>query len=268
MINNKFKCIDSHCHIYPTKIANLARNHTDKFYSVKSKHGGTVEDLIENGCRDGVDKFIVQSVATTPHQVKSINEFIKKEVDLFPNYLVGLGTAHPESEDYIGDIDHLISLGLRGIKVHPDIQNFDADDSRFMKIFEYMQEKNLTLLMHAGDSRYDHSNPNRIIPILKAFPKLTVVGAHFGGWSIWDTASKELCNFSNFYVDTSSSLAYLTERSVKEIILRYGIDKVMFASDYPMWGAKDDIQRLLNLGFSDSDYEKLFYKNAEKVFKI
>ncbi len=268
MINGKFKCIDAHCHIYPDKIARLAVNHTNEFYKVKSRYSGTVESLIKHGQKCGVDKFIVQSVATTPHQVRSINEFIKNQVENNKEFLVGLGTAHPESEDYKGDLDHLVELGLKGVKIHPDIQNFRVDDSRFMKIYEYMQELGLTLLMHAGDNRYDNSNPNRIIPILKEFPKLKIVGAHFGGWSIWEDASKKLCEFNNFYVDTSSSLAFLTSKTAKEIILRYGIDKVMFASDYPMWGIKYDISKLLSLNLTDSDYSKMFYENAEKIYNL
>lgn len=268
MINGKFKCIDAHCHIYPDKIARLAVNHTDEFYKVKSRYSGTVESLIKHGQKCGVDKFIVQSVATTPHQVRSINEFIKKQVDENKEYLVGLGTVHPESQDYKGDVNHLVEMGLKGIKIHPDIQNFHVDDSRFMQIYEYMQEFNLTLLMHSGDSRYDNSNPNRIIPILKAFPNLKVVGAHFGGWSIWEEASKELCKYPNFFVDTSSSLAYITSATAKEIILRYGIDKVMFASDYPMWGIKDDILKLLSLNLSDDDFSKMFYENAVKIYNL
>ena len=40
--------------------------------------------------------------------------------------------------------------------------------------------------MHTGDYRYDNSNPNRVLPVLKAYPKLTLIGAHFGGWSVWE----------------------------------------------------------------------------------
>ena len=122
MIQNKYYVIDAHCHIYPSKIASLAIRHTDEFYSESSQGKGVTEHLIESGVNAGIDKFIVQSVATTPKQVKKINEFIKAEVLKSSDKLVGLGTLHPYSEDMKGDIMHLLELGLKGVKIHPDIQ--------------------------------------------------------------------------------------------------------------------------------------------------
>ena len=160
-MRNGFSVYDAHCHIYPEKIAARAVGGTDTFYGEHSACLGTVPDLIAQGTAAGIDHFIVQSVATTPRQVKSINEFIAAEVANNPGRLTGLGTLHPESEDIAGDIEHLISLGLHGVKLHPDIQKFKIDDYRCLKIYE-LCEGRLPILMHTGDYRYDFSNPNRL----------------------------------------------------------------------------------------------------------
>ena len=180
MVNGIY-AIDAHCHIYPEKIAARAVAGTDNFYGGKSVGKGTVSDLIAMGTKAGIDKFIVQSVATTPHQVASINNFIAKEVAANPEKLVGLGTLHPDSEDIKGDVEHLLALGLKGVKLHPDIQAFKIDDYRCLKIYELCEENGLPVLMHTGDSRYDYSNPNRLLPVLRIYTGLTVIGAHFGG---------------------------------------------------------------------------------------
>lgn len=70
-----------------------------------------VPDLIRQGGSAGIDHFIVQSVATTPRQVKSINEFIAAEVEKSGGRLTGLGTLHPDSPDIAGDVAHLVSWG-------------------------------------------------------------------------------------------------------------------------------------------------------------
>ena len=127
MVNGIYT-IDSHCHIYPEKIASKAVGGTDNFYGEHSVGSGTVDDLLQRGENAGVDHFIVQSVATTPHQVGSINRFIAYEVAKNPEKLTGLGTLHPDSEDIEGDVAHLLELGLRGVKLHPDIQAFKIDD--------------------------------------------------------------------------------------------------------------------------------------------
>ena len=265
---NGYFIIDSHCHIYPEKIASLAVNHTDTFYNEKSKCKGTIADLLEDDKISHIDKFIVQSVATSKHQVRKINEFIASEVKDNPDKLIGLGTMHPESDDLEGDILHLISLNLKGIKLHPDIQNFKVDNEGYKKIYELASRYSVPILMHTGDNRYDNSNPNRLVPILKEFKNLKIIGAHFGGWSIWEDACNSYKDFDNFYVDCSSSMAYLSNESVKKIILTYGVDKVLFGSDYPMWSAKTEIERLLQLGFTKKEYEKIFSLNAKKFYNI
>ena len=267
MVNDKYYIIDSHCHIYPEKIATLAKNHTDEFYSENSVGKGTVSDLIERGKSAGVDKFIVQSVATVPKQVRKINEFIANEVknnDCF----VGLGTMHPESEDIIGDLNHLKELGLKGVKIHPDIQGFCLDCEGYQKMYEYCQENGLIVLMHTGDYRYDYSNPNRLKPLLEKYKNLKVIGAHFGGWSVYEDASRELCGYENFYVDCSSSFAYFDNESALKYIRRYGVDKVLFATDYPMWDAKSELERFFSLGLSEEDNKKILSLNAKKLFNI
>ena len=263
-----FEIIDAHCHIYPEKIAAKAVNGTDNFYGEHSVGLGTVEDLISREEKAGVDRFVVQSVATTPHQVASINNFIATEVSKKPEKLIGLGTLHPESEDIKGDVKNLLSLGLKGVKLHPDIQAFKLDDYRCLKIYELCEEYNLPVLIHTGDNRYDYSNPNRMVPILETYDKLTVIGAHLGGWSIWDEAVKAYKDFPNFYVDCSSSFHYITKETATKIIKTYGADKVLFGTDYPMWNAADELEFLLSLPLDEIEIKCILNMNTKKLFNL
>lgn len=267
MVNGIY-VIDSHCHIYPEKIVDKAVAGTDNFYGVKSYCRGTVKDLMEQGETAGIDRFIVQSVATTPKQVASINNFIANEVSLNPEKLTGLGTLHPESEDIKGDVEHLVSLGLKGVKLHPDIQAFRLDDERCLKIYELCEEKGLILLLHTGDNRYDYSNPNRLLPVLKTFKNMKVIGAHFGGYSIWEEACKVYCDIPNFYVDCSSSMPWLNPETTLKIIRTYGADKVLFGTDYPMWNPKLEIESILSLGLDENEIMSILNINAKKLFNL
>ena len=267
MINNIYT-IDAHCHIYPEKIAARAVAGTDNFYGENSVGTGTVENLVALGREAGVDHFIVQSVATTPHQVKSINEFIHREVQNSGGLMTGLGTLHPDSEDIKGDVKHLLDLGLKGVKLHPDIQAFKIDDYRCLKIYELCEEYSLPVLMHTGDNRYDYSNPNRLLPVLNTYKSLTVIGAHLGGWSVWDEAVEAYCNMPNFYVDCSSSFAYLKPEKAKGIIRKYGADKVLFGTDYPMWSPKSEIEYFLSLSLDENEICSILNMNAKKLFGL
>ncbi len=265
-MKNGFFVIDSHCHIYPEKIAAKAVAGTDRFYDTVAACLGTPADLLRVNEQAGVDHSIVQSVATTPKQVQSINEFIADTVASAPDRLTGLGTLHPNSEDLRGDVAHLISLGLKGVKLHPDIQNFKVDDYRCLKIYELCEEFGLPILMHTGDKRYDNSNPNRLLPILRIYDKLIIIGAHFGGWSIWDEASRVLCDIPNLYVDCSSSMPWISDEKTVEIIRRYGTERVLFGTDYPMWSPVKELSRFMTLPLSDAERRMILCENVKKVY--
>lgn len=264
----KYKIIDSHCHIYPDKIAQKAAEATCDFYEgLGSRLDGTVSALSKEADIAGIEHCIVQSVATTPMQVSSINNFIANTVAEGEGKFTGLGTLHPDSEDVKADVDEIISLGLKGVKLHPDIQRFKIDDYRMLKIYE-LCEGRLPILIHTGDHRYDFSNPNRMLPILDIYTNLTVIGAHFGGWSVWEEATEKLSKHKNFYVDCSSSLYAMTPEKAKELIMAYGTKRVLFGTDYPMWTPKDEIERFMQIELSKKEREDIFYNNAARLFNI
>ena len=137
-----------------------------------------------------------------------------------------------------------------------------------MIMYELCQKNKLTMLIHTGDYRYDFSNPNRVEPVLKAFPELVVVGAHLGGWSVWDEASLKLAKYDNFFVDCSSTFPFTSKEIAKTALDRYGFDRVIFGTDYPMWHPKTELETVMSLGFSDENLKKVLSENAIKVFKL
>jgi predicted TIM-barrel fold metal-dependent hydrolase len=264
-MKKKYKIIDAHCHIYPDQIALKAAGATGTFYGIPMNLDGKISTLLEYGEKAGVDHFIVQSVATTPKQVSSINHFIARSVAESGGRFTGLGTLHPDSEDMAVDVEEIIGLGLKGVKLHPDIQRVKLDDERMHEMYR-LCEGRLPMLIHTGDNRYDYSNPNRMIPILEQYPNLTVIGAHFGGWSIWEEATEKLYKYKNFYVDCSSSLYAISPQTAKDIITKYGTDRVLFGTDYPMWKPESEIERFMAIELTDSEREDILYNNAARLF--
>lgn len=260
--------IDAHCHVYPDAIAERAVAGTSNFYSVPFAMDGTEQTLRRASDDAGVDHCVIQSVATSPHQVKSINEFIARTVQNGKGRYTGLGTLHPDSTDIKGDVMHLIELGLKGIKLHPDIQQFPVDDPRCMLIYELCSEFHLPILMHTGDKRYDYSNPNKLIPTLRRFPELTVIGAHLGGWSIWEEASDQLKDIPNLYYDCSSSFPWIGPEGVQHCIQKLGADRVMFGTDYPMWEPKQELDSFFTMGLAEEERTAILSENAKRIFHI
>ena len=104
--------------------------------------------------------------------------------------------------------------------------------------------------------------------MLKIYTELTVIGAHFGGWSIWEEASKKLCGTPNLYVDCSSAFPYLKKETAKGIIRRYGADRVLFGSDYPMWSPEKELEYFLSLNLDENEIKSILNINACKIFNL
>lgn len=257
---------DSHAHIYPHKIAQKAAQSIGEFYQISIERDGSVETLLQNGTAAGISHFLVHSVATFPRQVISINDFISEQCKLHPDCFVGFGTIHPGFDQPCEEIERCISLGLHGIKIHPDTQMFNMDDERMFPIYQMLSDKHMPILIHCGDYRYTYSHPARLAHVLDLYPKLKVIAAHFGGWSLWDLA-KEYILDKKCYMDTSSSLPFLGRVRGRELIEAYGVDRMLFGVDFPMWDHKEELKRFLDLGFSDTENEIMMWKNAWRVLE-
>ena len=137
-----------------------------------------------------------------------------------------------------------------------------------MKIYEICQERGLPVLLHTGDHRFDYSNPRRVARVLERFPNLTVLGAHLGGWSVWEEAERVLPRFPNFYVDCSSSMYALPPEKTLEIIRTYGAERVLYGTDFPMWPMEKEIRDFFALELTEEERELILHRNAERLFGI
>lgn len=133
--------IDTHAHIYPDAIALKAAASIGKFYDIPMDLDGTVDTLLRHGDQAGIDRFLVQSVAVTWERAHSINDFIARSVNEHPDRFVGFGAMHPDHPEMEKELDRILSLGLKGVKLHPDFQRFCLDDPNAVKLFEAMAER-------------------------------------------------------------------------------------------------------------------------------
>lgn len=257
--------IDIHAHIYPSKIADRAVDAVGDFYLVDMYGKGTAEHLISSQDQVPITHFVVHSVATKPESVATINDFIAEQCQQHPQF-TGFMALHQDLDNPEEEIERAISLGLRGVKLHPDTQKVNMDDPRLMNIYEIIAGR-LPLIVHTGDYRTDFSHPRRLKNILHAFPNLVVDAAHFGGWSVPELGY-DILHEENLFIDVSSSMPFLGPRRTKELVYLWGTDRVMFGSDFPMWDPASEYNTFTSIDFTDDELENMLWHNAERFLGI
>jgi hypothetical protein len=259
--------IDAHAHIYPDGIAPKAAQSIAAFYGMPVSGDGRLQTLLSRGQEAGISRHLVHSVGVTADRVPSVNDYLMRTVAAHPTRLVGFGTLHPDVPDVRAELARIRAGGLRGVKVHPDFQRFLLDSDSAVAMFAALAEAGMPALVHTGDTRHPYSHPARMANVLRAVPGLKVICAHLGGWSVWDEGWKQLAAQPGVWVDTSSSLYTLAPERAVAIIRRYGADRVLFGTDYPMWDPVEERARFDALPLTQAERERIAHVNFEHFLK-
>ena len=253
---------DVHAHVVPASLAEKAVGWLESYYGYRWEGKGITGDLLDSMDVSSVRRAVIFSSATKPTQVRDVNDFLARAQREKPGRFFAFGTLHPDYGDLRGELERIRELGLHGLKFHPDFQHFAIDDSRMFRIYELVGDT-LPMLFHVGDRTSDLSAPRRMAAVLDAMPELRVVAAHFGGYSQWEEARRCLIG-RDLWIDTSSALPYLPVAEAARMAYEHGIDKVLFASDYPAVRHRRAIDDVLSLGFTPEENELVFHRNAER----
>jgi predicted TIM-barrel fold metal-dependent hydrolase len=199
-----------------------------------------------------VNKAIVFNIAADPRENKpddgglqyatpQVNDDTAALVKANPDKLLGFLTVHPHDPNALEEIERATQdLGLVGIKLGPNYQNFDPLGPEAFRIYARAQELKLPILFHQGTSPHatadlDFAHPRHMDRVATAFPDLKIVMAHVGHpWQI-DTIVV-IRKHPNVYADISgnfyrpwsywNAFRLATEWSV--------LHKMLFASDFPI----------------------------------
>ena len=262
--------IDFHTHAFSEKIVEKAMGNLTATSGIMPYTDGTVNGLLEIMNNSGVDKSVVLPIATKPSQQKIVNSWAK---EIMSDKIYAFGSVHPDAEDALEELDSIKESGLYGVKLHPDYQNFFADDEKAFPIYQKCSDLGLTIVFHAG---FDPLSPYEIHGTAKAFaciheefPNLTMVLAHLGGMYRWEQTERIIAGTDgNVYLDVSCIAGEIGQDILKRIIEKHGTDRILFASDCPWDDPANEIKMINALDISQDDKEKIFYKNAAGLLGI
>ena len=259
--------IDVHAHVFPDKLAEKAVPALASAADVKPRGKGTISDLMEKMDRANVRQSVLASIATKPSQVKSINDWLWKQKN---ERFIPFAALHPEDPDRFSEIERISRLGFKGVKLHPNYQEFYPDEERIIELAKAMADAGLILLLHGGaDWAFEELNasPASMARLMDAVPGLSIIIAHFGGFERWKDVEEILAG-SPAWFDISFTLPFIDKNDFMRIARKHGTDRLLFGTDYPWADAAEQIQLLKSMDFSPEELHAILHENAEALLEL
>lgn len=229
---------------------------------------GTVSGLLRSMDECGVSHSVMLNIATKPRQQTRINDWA---AEICSDRITAFGSIHPDAEDVFDELERIKSLGLKGVKLHPEYQNFEVDEPRMKPIYQKIASLGLITVFHAGQDigfmPPAKASPEKLLCALPAFDGAPVVAAHFGGYIMWDDVLDKLCGLP-IYFDTSFCAGRIQYPLARAIIEKHTPDRILFGTDLPWSDAKTERRAIDTLDLSDSDKEKIFFRNAANLLQM
>jgi predicted TIM-barrel fold metal-dependent hydrolase len=201
-----------------------------------------------------VPKLSGQEIGDTSWYDGNINDATATFVAAHPDRLIGFMALHPHDPDCLDEFERCrTDLGLRGVKLGANYQNFDPLEPRALAIYERAQRYGLPVLFHQGTSPVREAPIKLAYPLLMdevaiRYPDLKIIMAHVGHpWQV------ETCvvirKHPNVYADISATFYRpfsFWEQMVKATEWNV-LDKLLFGTDFPVTTVQETIDALRNV---------------------
>lgn len=262
--------IDFHTHMYPDNVAPKALANLLANNGVAPHTAGTKGALLTSMDCAGVDMSVVLPVANRMGQFPKLNDFAR-DLTVSEPRILSFGSVYHQEPQWREQIRYIKDIGLKGMKLHPDFQEFYFHEKRIIDMVSYALDIGLLVTVHAGVDpaclELVHSTPQMVRYLIDRVDSEHLIVAHLGGHLYWDEVLEYVAD-TNCYIDTALCVGAINQKKLISILDKHGYDRVLFGSDTP-WGDQPVSVRFMdNLLISDEHREMIFHKNAEKLLGI
>jgi predicted TIM-barrel fold metal-dependent hydrolase len=198
-----------------------------------------------------------------------------------PDIAIAFASINPHrGAEGVREARRLVEAGLvRGLKLHPPIQEFFANDRIAYPLYEVFAEARLPVIFHTGHSgigtgmrggggiRQKYGNPLPIDDVAVDFPDMPIVMAHPS--FPWQDEAISIClHKPQAYIDLSGwSPKYFSPTLVQyaNTLLR---QKVLFGSDYPMLTPDRWLADFATIPIREEVRPLILKQNAIRLFEL
>src|ERR1700737_2497280 len=209
---------------------------------------------------------------------REVNEWIADFTREHRDRLLPVGSVHPRHErDVRGEIQRVLDLGVRMIKIHPPHQEFSPNAYRneLPQLAELYQECNVRqvpIMFHTGTSifpraRNVYADPMPIDDVAVDFPRIPIILAHVGRPLYGETAFFLARRHPTIRIDLSG----IPPKSLPRYVPRLTeiADKVVWGTDWPAPGVispRRNVEEFLALGYGEAVERRVLWENAAALF--
>jgi predicted TIM-barrel fold metal-dependent hydrolase len=280
--------IDAHVHLFPTReVGEMVVKQFQQTYGAGYYSLGTPEEYLADMKRAGIDYGIMVSFSPDP-QLKNMNFWTvaitrpgKNRPAKYPMLIPFISVSPTmKGKTPVQELEHKLSWGMKGLKIHPIGQGFAPDDQRMWPVYEWLVRHNLPIIAHSGinvrpDAQTDLARPRRWLPVLQDFPTLRLILAHMGG-GFWDETVQIARQYPQVLFDTAIAVSHvdtgprtwLDDARAVELIRAIGAERVLFGSDYPWIDPKGDIERIRQLALTAEEKRQVLGENAARMLGL
>ena len=261
--------IDFHTHLFPDKLAPRTIPHLQSICGISPSTDGTLADTLAKLDQWGIDRIVTLHIATKPSQQHNVNAFA---ASVQGERILSFGSVHPAAPDAVAVLEAFPQMGLHGVKLHADYQDFFVDDRSVYPIYETCAHLKLPIVFHAGEDPLSpnliHASPKALAQVAQDFPTLTLIAAHLGGMKEYDQVEAYLMGRKNVWLDTSMAAEYCPPAQYVRIIRGHGIERILFASDCPWSTPLRQLAFLEEADFTPGELDRITYQNAQELLGL
>ena len=246
------------------------------FPTIRSGAHGPSEYLADTA---GLDLRGAAALAMAPRgdlgRTKAFNDAVLALAKAPGSRFYAVCSVHPEdAEGALAEVSRVRLAGARGLKLHPNTQQFDVADPRVTEVVRRAAEEKLPVLFDAY-SPFDADQPGKFVRLAMAVPDAKLVLAHAHGPRFADLLVYEiLARYDwwrrNVYVDLSATTTLLAggpfAPSYLWVLRKVGVDRLLFGSDYPLDAPKEAVAAVAGLGFTEEELDRIFFRNASELY--
>ncbi|HRV04674.1 MAG TPA: amidohydrolase family protein [Candidatus Ratteibacteria bacterium] len=228
------------------------------------KPAKTGTDLVSEIRSQNISKAITWHILQYECSPEKGNRTLVEEISGHPE-LYGCWTILPPQTGEIITKDFFRKMKenkIVALNVFPEWHRFILNRISFGEFLDELIERKIPLLLTMDRACLSWE---LLYGLMKEFPELTCILCDIGIWGVDRFTWPLLEKFPNFYLETS--LLSLEEGGLEATVKRFGAERIVFGTGFPVRYPKAAILQLAYADISDEDKEKIASENLENILQ-